>query len=104
MDDVIKNGAFTATLTISSDDGDEGPYELDMTFNPPYAEAVEKLGHAPVAYQFMGKIMDDVILPVMVFNERYEAELRNEGPDYFDGTDEEGFPGGTARMKDHTIN
>lgn len=86
MDDVTKNGAFTATLTISSDAGDEGPYDLNMEFNPPYAEAVERLGHAPVAYQFMGKIMDDVILPVMVFNERYEAEFLDEDGNLKDQT------------------
>ena len=78
MEDVNKSGAYKATLTITSDDGDEGPYDLNMEFDPPYADAVEKLGHAPVAYQFMGKVLDEVILPVMVFNERYEAEFLDD--------------------------
>jgi hypothetical protein len=73
-----KNGAYKAMLVITSDGEDEGPYHLDMTFDPPYAEAVEKLGFAPVSYQFMGKILDEAILPVMVFNERYEAEFLDE--------------------------
>lgn len=72
------NSTFKATLTITSDAGDEGPYNLDMTFDPPYSEALDKLGHAPVAYQFMGKILDEAVLPVMVFNERYEAEFLDE--------------------------
>lgn len=76
------SGGYKATLTITSDAGDEGPYQLTMDFDPPYAEVLEKNGTAPVAYQFMSKIMDDVILPVMVFNERYEAEfLENEAKD-----------------------
>lgn len=69
------NGGYRATLTITSDAEDEGPYQLNLEFDPPYAEVLEKLGTAPVAYQFMGKVMDEVILPVMVFNERYEAEF-----------------------------
>jgi hypothetical protein len=89
------NGGYKATLTISSDANDDGPYQLNMEFDPPYADVIKDLGTAPVSYQFMSKIMDEVILPVMVLNERYEAEF---GPDYSDGSDAEGFPGGDARM------
>jgi hypothetical protein len=73
-----KTSAYTATLTITSDSGDEGPYNLGMTFDPPYADVVRDLGHAPVSYQFMSRIMDEVILPVMVLNERYEAEFLDQ--------------------------
>jgi hypothetical protein len=76
--DENKNGAYKATLTITSDQGDEGPYDLNMNFDPPYADVVEKLGHAPVAYQFMSKVFDEVVLPVLVFNERYEAEFLDQ--------------------------
>jgi hypothetical protein len=80
-----KNGAYIATLTITSDANDEGPYMVDMKFNPPYAEVVDKLGHAPASYQFMGKVFDEVVLPVLAFNDRYEAEMLADeeiGADY----------------------
>lgn len=77
MDDL---DAFKATLVVSSGISPEGAYKLDYSFDPPMAEVIEKLGedNVPQAYQFMCWLIEKHILPMVVFNERYEAQLLEE--------------------------
>lgn len=67
-----KAGAYKATLVLTSDNAEDGPFNLDVEFDPPFDES---LNPVPTAYQFMSVIMERVVLPTIAFNERYEAEM-----------------------------
>lgn len=65
-------GAYKATLVLTSDSAEDGPFNLDVEFDPPFDES---LNPVPTAYQFMSVIMERVVFPTIAFNERYEAEM-----------------------------
>jgi hypothetical protein len=66
------NGAYKATLVLTSDNVEDSPFHLEVEFDPPFDETVDPV---PTAYQFMSMIMERVVLPTIAFNERYEADM-----------------------------
>lgn len=71
-------GAYKATLVLTSDSTEDAPFHLEVGFDPPFDETIDPV---PTSYQFMSKIMEDVVLPTIAFNERYEAMLAEEAGD-----------------------
>lgn len=72
-------GAYKATLTVSSDNLEDSPFLVKIEYDPPLTEA----DPTPTAYQFMSVLAERYIFPVVVFNERYLAEMGMEEESIF---------------------
>jgi hypothetical protein len=74
-----ENTTYEVKLVISSTRDPEGHTRIAWEWNPPLSEVLEEsagdVAGLPSAYRIMGKVLDDSVLPILQFNERYEAEL-----------------------------
>lgn len=72
-------GAYKATLTVSSDNLEDSPFLINIEYDPPLTSEEP----TPTAYQFMTVLTERYLLPIIAFNERYMAEMENEGKEIF---------------------
>ena len=77
----MDNITYKATLTITSPAGPGTPMHIAYTWDPPLSEVVKQFGAdaLPPSYQMMGLVLDTAVFPAVVYNERYEAMLAEDG-------------------------
>lgn len=68
---------YRATLTVTSSSREDAPFRTEIEYDPPL-DLVIADGEAPTSYQFMSLLVEKHILPVLAWNERYEAMLAAE--------------------------
>jgi hypothetical protein len=76
--------AFKATLTVTSENLEDSPFTVRISFDPPQSE-LDPNELEPTAYRFMHALVERHIMPVIAFNERYLAEIEEDALEESEG-------------------